>query len=92
MTQNFTRKKLVGGAYNESGSRIDFLYRNVTPEIMKSIKNQISKYCACITEKHPPPCKSCKKKWTDKCVEGLHTSLAKCSILPTQISSKSPGA
>jgi hypothetical protein len=25
-------------------------------------------------------------------VEGLHTSLAKCSILPTQISSKSPGA
>jgi hypothetical protein len=30
LTQNFTRIKLIGGAYNESGSRADLFYRTDT--------------------------------------------------------------
>ena len=35
-TQNFTRIKMISEAYTGSGSRVDFLYRNVTPEMIKS--------------------------------------------------------
>jgi ribosome biogenesis protein Nip4 len=35
-TQNFTRIKIISEAYTRSGSRVDFLYRNVIPEMIKS--------------------------------------------------------
>jgi hypothetical protein len=33
---------MISGAYTESGSRVDFLYRNVTPEMIKSKAEETS--------------------------------------------------
>jgi hypothetical protein len=41
LTQNSTRIKMISGAYTES-DRTDFLYRNVTPETIKSKAEETS--------------------------------------------------
>jgi len=42
LTQNFTGIKMISGAYTESDSRVDFLYRNVTTETIKSKAEETS--------------------------------------------------
>jgi len=46
---DFTRIKMISGAYTESGSRVDFLYRNVTPEMIKSKVEETSKKPSCVS-------------------------------------------
>ena len=48
LTQNFTRIKMISRAHNESGSRVDFLYRNVTPEMIKSNVEETSLKPSCV--------------------------------------------
>jgi len=42
LIKNFTRIKLISGAYTESDSSVDFLYRNATPETIKSKAEETS--------------------------------------------------
>jgi hypothetical protein len=46
---HFTRIKIISGAYSESGSRVDFLYRNVKPEMITSKVEETSKKPSCMS-------------------------------------------